>query len=931
MTLATGSRLGPYEILAPLGAGGMGEVYRAKDTRLDRTVAIKVLPSHLSSSGEVRQRFEREAKTISQLSHPHICALYDVGHQDGTDYLVMEYLEGDTLAARLAARGALPVEQVLRYGVEMADALDKAHRQGVVHRDLKPSNVMLTKSGVKLLDFGLAKTFGRPLDAAGREQAAAGQHPMAGNALTSIPTVMGSPNLTQEGTILGTVQYMSPEQLEAKQADARTDIFALGCVLYEMATGKKAFSGTSQASLISAIMQNDPPPISQVQPMTPPALDRVVKTCLAKDPDDRWQTAHDVKLQLQWIAEGGSAAGLPAPAVVRRKGREVLAWGLVAVLCVALAAALAFGLRRRQNVAGERITRLSLLPPEKATFVPGTLAVAPDGSRIAFVALTSDSRRLLWVRPLDALEAQPLSGSEGAISPFWSPDSRFIGFFADGKLKKVEPSGGVPQTVCDAAPIAGGGGAPGNGRGGTWNRDGTIVFAPNPLTVLHRVSAAGGQPEPLTVLDAARQENSHRWPNFLPDGRHFLFFARSRQRENRAIYLGSLDSKVTRRLMPADSNAVFAPPGYLLFLREGTLVALPFDEKTFQWTGEPIRIAEKVRGADAQAAASFDVSETGVLAYGSGSTTNQQLAWFSREGKRLGSVGPGGSYLAFRLSPDQKRVALDVLDPEVGGRQIWLLDLGRDIASRITSEPWQQQLPIWSPDGDRLVFASDREGIFNLSERPASGVGGEKPLFKSSTGDLPSDWSPDGRYILFERVDAGPASASKTTQDPQWWGPARRSLWVMPMSGESKPTPVLQSPFSESYGRFSPDGRRIAYVSNESGRSEVYVETFPVPTGKMRISTHGGTEPFWRRDGKELFYLAPDRRLMAVSVEAGPSRFDAGRPQPLFEIAPEQIGAMRHRYAVTADGQRFLLATIAEESFSPAITVVLNWTAALKK
>ncbi len=911
MTLLSGSRLGPYEIVAPLGAGGMGEVYRARDTRLERPVAIKVLPEHRSSSPEVRQRFEREAKTISQLSHPHICALYDVGHQEGIDYLVMELLEGQTLAERLA-KSPLPLDQALRCGIEIADALEKAHRQGIVHRDLKPGNVMLTSSGVKVLDFGLAKELGPTPSAA---------------ALTSLPT---ETPLTEKGTLLGTVQYMSPEQLEGKDADARTDIFALGLLLYEMVTGEKAFTGTSQATLIGAILRDEPQPISQVQPMTPPALDRLVKSCLAKDRDDRWHTAHDVKLQLQWIAEGGSAAGLPVPAGVRRRSRERLAWGIVALLGVALAAALGFGVSRRQSVASERITRLSLLPPEKATFIPGTLAVAPDGNRIAFVALSSEGRRLLWMRPLDALEAQPLAGTEGAISPFWSPDSRFIGFFVGGKLKKIEPSGGVPQTVCDAAPIAAGGGAAGNGRGGAWNRDGTIVFAPNPLSVLYRVPAAGGQPEPLTALDAARQENSHRWPNFLPDGRHFLFFARSRQRENRAIYLGSLDSKVTRRLMPAESNAVFAPPGYLLFLREGTLVALPFDEKTLQWTGEPIRIAERVRGADAQAAASFDASHTGVLAYGSGSTANQQLAWFSREGNRLGSVGPGGTYLAFRLSPDQKRVALDVLDPEVGGRQIWLLDLARDIASRITSEPWQQQLPTWSPDGDRLVFASDREGVFNLSERAASGVGGEKPLLKSSTGDLPSDWSPDGRHILFERTDAGPVSDQKARRDAQW-GQLTRSLWVMPLSGESRPAPLLQSPFSESQGRFSPDGRRIAYVSNESGGSEVYVETFPVPTGKTRISTQGGTEPFWRRDGKELFYLAPDRRLMAVGIDAGPSRFDTGRPQPLFEIPTEQVGSMRYHYAVTADGQRFLVATMAEEGFSPTITVVLNWTGALEK
>ena len=636
MTLAAGSRLGPYEVLSPLGAGGMGEVYKARDTRLERTVAIKVLPSHLSSSPEVRQRFEREAKTISQLSHPHICALYDVGNQDGVEYLVMEYLEGETLAERLV-KGPLPTEQTLRYGIEMADALDKAHRQGIVHRDLKPGNVMLTRSGVKLLDFGLAKAV----------------HPASSvSAMTSIPTE--GPALTAEGTILGTFQYMAPEQLEGREADARSDIFAFGAVLYEMATGQKAFSGRSRASLIGAILKDEPPPISAVQPMTPPALDRVVKTCLAKDPEDRWQTARDLALELKWITEGGSQAGIAAPAPAQRS-RERVAWILAALLGIALAVTLPLSILRRPRGASEgRNLKMSILPPEKAAFQPGMIAISPDGSRLTFAAASAEGKNLLWIRPLDALEAKPLAGTDGSYLPFWSPDSRLIAFFAEGKLKKIEASGGPPQSLCDVR----------SGRGGTWSREGVIVFAPTPSGGLFRVSAAGGPVTPVTTLDSSRQENSHRWPVFLPDGRHFIYFARSRQKENRAIYVGSVDSKETRPLMSGNSNVLFAPSsagaseGYLLFEREGFLMARRFDAAALRLEGDPLTVAERVRGSDPLTAGNFTVSQTGVLAYGKGTQIGyRQLVWLDRSGKQLGSIGAPGIYLDVNLSPDESRTA----------------------------------------------------------------------------------------------------------------------------------------------------------------------------------------------------------------------------------------------------------------------------------
>ncbi len=885
MGLPPGTKLGPYQVLAPLGAGGMGEVYKARDTRLERTVAIKVLPQHLSASLEVRQRFEREAKTISQLSHPHICALYDVGNQDGVEYLVMEYLEGETLAERLL-KGPLPTDQALRYGIEIADALDKAHRQGIVHRDLKPGNVMLTKSGVKLLDFGLAKAV---------------QPASSASALTSLPTEGQA--LTAEGTILGTFQYMAPEQLEGRESDARTDIFALGAVLYEMATGQKAFSGRSRASLIGAILKDEPPPISTVQPMTPPSLDRVVRTCLAKDPEERWQSAHDIKSELTWIAQSGSQAGVAAPVVAARRSRERVAWILAALFGIGLAVALSLSVLRWPKGSGEaRVLKLSILPPEKGAFIPGMIALSPDGSRLAFVAAGADGKNLLWIRPLNALEPRPLPGTEGAYAPFWSPDGRFLGFFAERKLKKIEASGGPPQILCNLTAIV--------GRGGTWNREGVILFASSPGGPLFRIPDAGGAATPVTKLDDARQENSHRWPVFLPDGRHFLFFARSRQKENRAIFVGSLDSKEIRFLMSGTSNVLFAPvsvggsEGHLLFEREGWLVARKLDLRTLRFEGDPMPIAEKIKASDPLTAAMFTVSETGVLAYGKGTNTGPpRLLWFDRSGKRLGSIDSPGYCLDINLSPDGKHVALDVVNFEVGGRELWQTELTRGVASRLTLGDKMAWSPVWSPEGSRIAFASNSIGAApDLYEKPSSGVGKEEPLFHSDVSKFPVDWSADGRFLLFESRD--PGSKSK--------------LWILPLSGDRKPFPLLQTPFNEYLGAFSPDGHWIAYVSDESGRPEVYVQTFPISTAKWRVSTNGGTQPRWRRGGKEIFYLAPDSRIMAVSVA-------------LFEIGATPGIGLRHQYCVTSDGERFLVIRAAEPQETPPITVVLNWMEDLKK
>jgi Tol biopolymer transport system component len=892
MSLSPGARLGPYEILSPLGAGGMGEVYRARDTRLERTVAVKVLPQHMSSSPEVRQRFEREAKTISQLSHPHICTLYDVGREGETEYLVMELLEGDTLSERLA-KGALPLEQTLRYGVEIADALDKAHRQGIVHRDLKPGNAMLTKSGVKLLDFGLAKAMAP----------AAPQ-----SSLTALPTQQG---LTQEGTILGTFQYMAPEQVEGKDADARTDIFAFGAVLYEMATGRKAFSGASQASLISAIMTAEPSPISAIQPMSPPALDRVVKICLAKDPEDRWQSVHDVGSELKWIAET-SHAGVPVPVMARRGSRERL-WMSAAVLSTLTALALGL-LLVRSLPAPAHAVRAFIPPPENCTFTfvgiqAGPVAVSPDGRRLAFVAMNPEGKNLLFVRPLDAIAAQPLTGTEGASYPFWSPDSRYLGFFAEGSLKKVEASGGPAQTLCDAP----------DGRGGSWNRDGVILLTPTSgIDRIYRVSASGGTPVPVTELDTKRREDTHRWPFFLPDGRHFLFFIRAPKEAG--IYVGSLDSKERTFLVLATSNAAYAPSsagaleGYLLFLSGAALMAQPFDAKGLRLTAEAFPVAEQVASFLPTLSAVFSVSGTGVLAYQSGiAAGTSQLVWYERGGKRLATTGEAAAYANPRVSPDGRKLAFQTFDLRTGLPDIWTEDVSRGVPTRFTFGPSRNGYPTWSPDGSRIAFRSNTAGHYDLYEKPSSGTGQERLLIQSENDKIPDDWSLDGRFLAFDNVDAKIGS--------------RSGLWILSLA-DGKASPFLQSEFSQSDGHFSPDGRWVAYTSNESGRNEVYVQPFPGRGGKWQISTAGGVQPRWRRNGKEIFYIAPDNKLMAVEISAG-ATFETAASKALFQTVPSRITGSY--YDVSPDGQRFLVNTVTTAQTSAPITLVLNWTAGLAK
>ena len=886
MPLPPGTPLGPYQILAPLGAGGMGEVYRARDTRLGRDVAIKVLPPHLAASPEVRARFEREARTISQLDHPHICTLFDVGRapgevgSGGIDYLVMELLEGETLAHRLE-KGPLPVGEVLSIGTQIADALDRAHRAGVVHRDLKPGNVMLTKSGVKLMDFGLART---ALAAA------------ASGALTESPTV--SRPLTAEGTIVGTFQYMAPEQLEGRDADARSDLWALGCVLYEMATGKRAFEGKSQASLIAAIMERRPTPPSLLVPLLPPALDQVVQQCLAKDPDERIQTAHDVKLELQWIASGGSQAGVPAPLAARRRSRERLAWAMAGILALAVVALGAWVLR---PTPAPRVIRFEVGPPRGTTRLSWP-RLSPDGKLLAFLATDSAGSVRIWVRSLDGIDAHPLDAVVGSARPFWSPDSRWLAFINDGKLMKVAVAGGPAISICDA---------PG-GFDGTWGRSGWILFdGANANDSIRGAPASGGAPTGVTFLDRAHGETNHAWPFFLPDGRHFLFvdFRAGGVNEVRVGRLGSRDNRAVGR---TDSRAEYAPPGYLVYESAGVLMAQRFDPRTARTRGDPVPVGDLASGS----VGLFSVSSGGGLAFRPrGIQAASRLLWVDRNGHIIGEAAPPDQYEDVVLSPDGARVAVSIVGEQPSQRDIWVRDLRRGVSSRLTFDPGDEFAPVWSPDGNRIAYGALRGDEIHCYVRSAWG-GAEDSLGRAAGFyEGPFGWSGAANILTISHV----------TATNHW------DVYALSPEGRQPPRPLLQSPFNERAGRLSPDGRWLAYSSDESGRDEVYVVPYPGPGPKIRISTGGGEAPQWRGDGKELFFQGPDQSMLAADIRAG-TTFVAGTPKILFRIPLAAPGLYRgYRCAPSPDGQRFLVNASSGEATAGRFIVATNWTSELKK
>jgi Tol biopolymer transport system component len=881
MALTSGTKLGPYEIQSPLGSGGMGEVYRARDTRLDRTVAVKILPSHLSDKPEAKQRFDREARSISSLNHPNICTLYDVGQQDGVDFLVMEYLEGETLADRLM-KGALPQEQVLKYGVEICEGLEKAHRSGVVHRDLKPGNIMLTKTGAKLMDFGLAKeTMSRSLDASALTAAASGQP------------------LTEKGTIVGTFQYMAPEQLQGQPADARTDIFALGAVLYEMITGKRAFSGKSAISAASAILEKDPEPIAASRPASPPMLDHVVRTCLAKDPEGRFQTAHDVKLQLKWIAEGGSQAGEAGHVPVGRSRWQSASWVLATTFFLLAAAA---GVAWWQ--AGHRRSS-SMYFQTPVPFAANDLALSPNGRTLAMVAYSPQANNyVLWSYEVGGRRTTSLEGTQGASYPFWSPDGRFIGFFADGKLKSVDMSRGQVQVLCDAP----------NGRGGAWNRNGVIVFTPDAFGGLFRVSAAGGSPVAMTKPDASRSESSHRWPVFLPDGKHFLYLGTNftGQFEKNAIFLGSLDSQDRRFLVSTSANAAYAEPGYLLYLRDKTLVAQPFDLRSYVLSGEPHTLSDEVLYTRIVNRAVFSVSGGEVLVTQTGKAgSNSHLTWFDRSGKPVGTVGAPGSYGNVRLSPEGRRVAVDQTNQDGRNVDLWVFELDRVAATRLTFDPSGHQAPVWSPDGKQILFSLNLKLGAQIYLKNADGSGSAEEVADLGAGLSANtwDWSRDGKYVLVRKGN---------------------ELWYLCWP-ERVARPLLQAKWTVLNAQFSPDGRWIAYASNETGTMEIYVSPFPIANGKWQVSSAGGQEPRWRQDGKELFYLSPEGKMTAVALKTGAS-FKAEAPVALFQTQRRQpVSSFAvFSYDVSGDGQRFLVITKVSEANAP-LSIVLNWASEMEE
>ncbi len=889
MPLSAGTRLGPYEILAPIGKGGMGEVYRATDTRLHREVAIKVSAERFS------ERFEREARAIASLNHPNICSLYDVG----PNYLVMELVEGENL------KGPLPLATALDYARQIADALDAAHEKGITHRDLKPGNIRIKPDGkVKVLDFGLAKMGGTPT--APSDQS---------------PTL--TMNETQAGVVLGTAAYMAPEQAKGKPVDKRADIWAFGAVLWEMLTGKRLFRGETTTEVLAAVLKEEPE-----WDQVPPQVRRLLQRCLEKDPQQRLKHIGDV---MELVDDVGQASGLP---ITHAGGpRSKWLWPSVAAILLVVSAGLGFlYIRGKLSVTPDVQTRFQIPAPEGNTVIP--FSVSPDGRRLVFAAQeTSATPRQLSIRTLDSLESHPLPDTDGAFFTFWSPDSRFIAFTSQGKLKKMDVSGGPPQTICDLPP--------GAFRGGSWNQQGEIIFSTQ-TQALWRVPSGGGNPAPVTALDSSRKETSHLFPSFLPDGRHFIYLAASGNAESRAVYLASLDAKPQeqhpKRLLSTATNPVFAPSSrsggdQLLFLRDGSVVAQTLDSGRLELTGEPVPIAERVGatalgGGTFASYGSFSASANGVLVYRGGSGGGDeiaQLTWYGRDGKILGTVGDPEPYANLLLSPDATRATV------VRASDLWVVDLSRGTSTRLTTGgALGTTAGVWSPDGTHIAFTANLGGVLGIYQKASSGAGTEELLWKADVLLGPTHWSADGRFLTFGVND--PKNAF--------------DVWVLPVKGDAKgdrkAVPFVNTEFGEIGGRFSPDGRWIAYTSNRSGRNEIYAQPFSpdasagasAPAGEFLVSKGGAAGmPRWRSDGKEIYYLTNDGKIMAVEVSATPA-FHAGEPKVLFQapsgfVRTAAPGALAD---AAADGKRFLLAVpVARSTAQEQFTAVLNWTAALKK
>ena len=915
MRLSAGRKLGAYEIVSALGAGGMGEVYKARDTRLDRTVAIKCLNSELAAHPELHARFQREAKSISQLNHPNICVLHDTCSEGDTEFLVMEYLEGESLAERLK-RGPLPLDQLVKIGGEIASALDAAHRAGIVHRDLKPGNVMLTKSGAKLLDFGLAKPAAMGAAAAPGTGAAI----LLSAAMTTSSPSPHSP-LTQQGSVVGTIQYMSPEQIQGMEADARSDIFAFGAVLYEMATGTRAFGGKSQISVASAILDKNPPPPSTVQKTAPAMLDQVIATCLAKDPEERFASAHDIALELQWVvsARGGEEERAAAPS-----SRRTIVMAMAAAIVLAcLAAAAGYWAGRPSGPAP--VIQASILTPEKTTLdstgdFAGPAVISPNGSAIAFAAHSLNTPRALWVRRLSESTAQQLEGTEDAAFPFWSPDSRSIAFFAKGKLNKVSASGGPVVAIADAP----------SARGGAWGAKGDILFEPDFQAPLMRVSAQGGPATQATTIDISRH-TTHRWPSFLPDGRHFLYLATNHNggvRDQNGVYFGSLDSKETHLVLPTDSGAEYAN-GFLLFHSQNALFAQPFNPSTGRVSGEAAVVVDRIAHDPGIWRTIFSASTNGKLVFqGGAAATGSELVWVDRTGKELGHLGERGKYSSMRISPDGKRLAASVGDPK---GDLWTFDLARGNSTRLTFEAGTVDNPSWSADGTLLFY-----NVFPGSTAVSTASASSADIYMKRT-----DGSGGSKLVVEEKGIAGnnvrpaamtpqPHPDGKTLLYIRRMGPTGNSVVSVPLSGGAEPTTVAEpaSPQANIIDfRLSPDGHWLAYSSNESGRLEVFLVRFPNGGGgKWQVSSSGGQFPCWRGDNKEIYFFGTDNRAYAVTLNTEGTQPEIGAPTPLFSIPNTAFNGF---YEAAPDGKRFLLNRVPDQGATP-ISLMLNWPEVVK-
>jgi serine/threonine protein kinase len=870
------TRLGPYQITAAIGEGGMGEVYRARDTRLDRTVAIKVV-GHALASVDERATLEQEGRAIAALNHPHICALYDIGDYGDRSFLVMEYVAGETLAARLA-RGRLPLREAIWYAIQIAEALDHAHRHGIVHRDLKPANVMLTDRGVKVLDFGLAT-----LRAAAPLQVPLDATPIAGQQLAS------------ERLLLGTVQYMAPERLEGCEADAASDLFALGAVMYEMVTGRRPFESDNPAGVIAAILRSDPPPPSTLRGDLPPSIDWVIGRALAKNRDARWRAAGDIVEVLRWIARGPEPGSVAAP-----RHRWLLPMGAVAAVAVA-AGLFALAPFRAPETTPASLA-FSIPPPDRGGFTatPSSVrtaqfALSPNGRRLVFVASVGYEAPQLWVRELDALRADPLPGTQGAEYPFWSPDSESVGFFANGSLKRIDPGGGPARVLAPAS----------HGRGGAWSRQGLILFAPDTVSGLFRIPAGGGEATPVTQVNAGRHEASHRWPQFLADDRHFIYFVQAAQPADHGIYLADLDGAPPRRLVTSGMSAAFVAPDRLLYVAAGALMAARLDWERDARVGEPSQVVSAVAGSSNFSAA-VSVSQTGLLAYTSSAATSE-LVWMDRSGARLSTLGQPAEYADFRLSPDGQQLAVAEVDGQSYHPDIRVLDLTRGAKLRLTADEATEAAAVWSPDGRQIVFRSNRGGRHDLYHAAANGSGMRTLLFESEYPKYPTDWLPDGRRIVYHTFD------DRTGAD----------IWLVNADG-SEAQPLVQTPFDEMQGQVSPDGQWLAYASLETGQAEVYVRSLVDSVSRWQVSAGGGTDPRWRGNGRELFYVSADSWLTTVAFAHG----EPSAPKRLFEVhvAPP-VQPYMSNYNVTPDAERFLVKVPVHDVASTPIHILTNWPA----